>query len=161
TVTLNVFEPELVLPAPTIAGTDGRDRLIGTEGDDVIFGFGGDDIIHAGAGDDIIVAGPGRNQVYGGPGADLFVLHGRDSISIIYDFDAAEGDRLDIADTAFRRDGEVDLDLLTLTRQGSFHRLSGEMDGEDIPLALLRGLGDTDLETLFGRSPEMDDLLLA
>jgi Ca2+-binding RTX toxin-like protein len=144
-------EPSLVLPEPTLVGTVGRDRLVGTDGNDVILSLGGDDMIFAGAGDDVVVFdGPGRPQVHGGAGADLFVLYGAGSTPIMYDFDAAAGDRLDIADPAFRKGGAVDLTLLSLSQAGSFTLLSGRIGSDDVPLATLRGIGETDLATLFG-----------
>src|SRR4051794_14690426 len=65
--------------APTITGTQGRDRLTGTAGRDVIVGWGGNDDIKGGGGDDVICGGPGNDSlrgdagndhVFGGAGAD-------------------------------------------------------------------------------------------
>jgi Ca2+-binding RTX toxin-like protein len=77
--TTAVFVQMQDVPACTVLGTAGSDRLSGTKNADVICGLdgddrinaqGGDDVIYAGAGDDDIVAGPGDDSVDGGPGFD-------------------------------------------------------------------------------------------
>ncbi len=63
-----------------INGTSGDDCLVGTDGNDILVGLAGND------------------QLYGGHGADMFnfqkLTHGIDHIT---DFNAAEGDRLDLS----------------------------------------------------------------
>jgi hypothetical protein len=80
-----------------IAGRDGNDNLFGNGGGDFLDGGDGDDRLFGGDGRDILVGGPGRDVLTGGAGADRFVLtalgDGRD---VILDFDAAQGDRLDL-----------------------------------------------------------------
>jgi Ca2+-binding RTX toxin-like protein len=56
--------------APTISGTQGRDRLTGTAGSDVIVGWGGNDDIRGAAGDDVICGGAGNDTLRGGAGND-------------------------------------------------------------------------------------------
>ena len=69
---------------------DGDDRLIGGEGNDILFGQGGDDTLIGGAGNDLL---------YGGSGSDTFVWQ-KDDIGndVIKDFNAGEGDRIDLSD---------------------------------------------------------------
>ncbi len=68
----------------------GNDRLEGGAGNDLIFGQEGNDIINGGAGDDTL---------YGGSGADTFLYQSMsDGKDTIKDFDAAEGDRVDLSD---------------------------------------------------------------
>lgn len=69
---------------------DGADTLLGGAGDDIIFGQGGDDYIRGGAGNDIL---------FGGSGADTFVWKAGDvGNDVVKDFDAGQGDRLDLSD---------------------------------------------------------------
>jgi Ca2+-binding RTX toxin-like protein len=55
---------------PTIAGTQGDDRLQGTPRVDVISAEAGDDVISAADGDDWVCAGAGHDRVLGGAGED-------------------------------------------------------------------------------------------
>ncbi len=84
--------------------TPGADLLRGTAQDDGIDARAGRDTLFGGAGDDLLTGGRGVDRLTGGTGADRFVFAtpGRDRIT---DFNAAEGDRIDL--TAFdltRRD---------------------------------------------------------
>ncbi|AGH96938.1 T1SS-143 repeat domain-containing protein [Micavibrio aeruginosavorus] len=68
----------------------GDDTLNGGAGNDLIFGQEGNDTINGGAGDDTL---------YGGSGADTFLYQSMaDGKDTIKDFDAAEGDRVDLSD---------------------------------------------------------------
>lgn len=89
--------------ADVLRGSSAANRLIGDAGDDDLAGRGGDDALSGGTGAD---------RLEGGHGADLFVFAevdaGRD---VIADFNAAEGDRIDlsgidaVAATPFEEDG--------------------------------------------------------
>ncbi|HVQ10246.1 MAG TPA: hypothetical protein VMS43_17655 [Allosphingosinicella sp.] len=89
--------------ADILRGSNAANRLIGDAGDDRLAGRGGDDILSGGTGSD---------RLEGGRGADLFVFGevdaGRD---VIADFDATEGDRIDlstidaVSETMFEDDG--------------------------------------------------------
>jgi hypothetical protein len=78
-------------PASTITGTSGDDlNLDGTTGNDIIFG---------GAGNDIITGGLGDDTLSGGGGADEFVwIDGDSGTDVVIDFNAGEGDVLNLAD---------------------------------------------------------------
>lgn len=74
----------------------GNDYLDGGAGNDVLYGQGGNDVLRGGSGSD---------QLFGGSGADLFVWRRGDAgqpgaadLDRIHDFNAAEGDRLDLRD---------------------------------------------------------------
>ena len=74
----------------------GHDRLDGGAGHDVLYGQGGNDVLRGGTGSD---------QLFGGSGADLFVWRQGDAGRIgapdqdrVHDFNAQEGDRLDLRD---------------------------------------------------------------
>lgn len=67
---------------PTIAGSEGRDRLRGTKradvidglgGRDVISGRGGRDVLCGDEGDDLLKGGPGKDTLRGGRGNDVLV----------------------------------------------------------------------------------------
>ena len=82
-----------------LSGEDGDDRLLGGEGDDVLRGDAGADTLEGGGGDDTLVGGLGPDQMEGGMGADRFAIFSLAEAlgDVILDFDAAEGDRLDLS----------------------------------------------------------------
>jgi Ca2+-binding RTX toxin-like protein len=61
---------------PTIAGTNGSNKLSGTPGRDVIVGLGGKDKLSGLAGDDLICGGPGKDMLKGGAGKDTLLGQG-------------------------------------------------------------------------------------
>ena len=71
-----------------LAGKKG-DFLKGGSGDDDLRGHKGADQLFGGSGDDTLNGGPGADTLEGGEGADLFII---DTMDIILDFNAAEGD---------------------------------------------------------------------
>ena len=101
----------------------GDDTLNGGNGNDGLWGFDGNDVINADAGDDYVEGGLGNNSVsggadndtllgqagadtigggtgfdylYGGAEADVFVFNKGDSYDTVWDFSAAEGDKVRI-----------------------------------------------------------------
>ena len=58
---------------PSVAGTNGNDRLSGTPGRDVIVGLGGKDKLSGLAGNDLICGGPGKDTLNGGTGKDTLL----------------------------------------------------------------------------------------
>ncbi|MBE9155571.1 type I secretion C-terminal target domain-containing protein [Nodosilinea sp. LEGE 06152] len=91
----------------TLVGGVGNNGLFGGNGDDAIEGGVGDDLLVGGAGNDILYGGGGANTLVGGAGADVFRLNspgaydplvgGGTDTDTILDFNAAEGDRLDLS----------------------------------------------------------------
>ena len=92
----------------TIYGGDGAftfDLLFGGDDDDTIHGRGGTDLIYGGEGNDTIDGGEGNDYIFGGAGddnltggsgADTFYFsdgHGTDTIR---DFNAADGDKINL-----------------------------------------------------------------
>lgn len=83
--------------------------LVGGGGDDRLSGSIAGGSLRGDAGADTLIGGNGANHMEGGADADLFVLGAPGSLNYIYDFDAAEGDRIDasasgvvaVADLAF------------------------------------------------------------
>ncbi len=88
----------------TLNGGDGNDQLFGGNGDDVLHGGAGNDTLVGGAGNDTLDGGPGLDIMTGGKGADTFIFHNTDwapgsltaQKDIITDFNAAEGDRINL-----------------------------------------------------------------
>ena len=96
---------------------DGNDTLLGGAGDDILFGQGGDDYLDGGKGNDILLGGTGKDTLIGGEGNDLLIGgagndiltggSGADTFAwkagdygndVIKDFNANEGDRIDLKD---------------------------------------------------------------
>lgn len=124
----------------TVRGDAGNDRVNGGSGDDSLFGGAGNDaldggsnadVIVAGDGDDSITGGSGNDVMDGGAGHDLFVSDAGDDTmtggegsewyfyenedfghDLIQDFQAANGDLLDLSQTGFTR---ADLNIRQVT----------------------------------------------
>ena len=78
----------------------GNDRLEGGNGNDTLLGDSGNDILLGGAGNDTLT---------GGTGADSFVWQaGHRGNDVITDFNASEGDRIDLRDLL---QGETDASI--------------------------------------------------
>jgi subtilisin-like proprotein convertase family protein len=77
-------------------GGKDSDKLYGDLGSDKLYGDAGDDLLKGGDGDDWIDGGSGSDRLYGEAGADTFVfdIADLDGLDTIYDFNAAEGDRI-------------------------------------------------------------------
>jgi parallel beta-helix repeat protein len=93
------------LPAYTLLGSDGADRLVGTTGEDVVQGGRGRDVLDGGAGNDLLEGGQAADRLTGGAGDDVFVYTRRqdsyassagDTHDRLLDFDVAH-DQLDLA----------------------------------------------------------------
>lgn len=82
----------------------GADTFTGSAGADTLAGFGGNDSLSGGDGDDILNGGPaflgaegaGDNTMSGGPGADTFHTFNGAGIDRVLDFNAGEGDRVQL-----------------------------------------------------------------
>lgn len=91
-------------------GDDGADTLNGAGGNDILFGRGGNDSLVGGtgndflfgeAGNDTLVGGQGVDNMVGGAGADLFVVGTAPGpYDGIFDFNAAEGDKIQLTPLA-------------------------------------------------------------
>jgi len=71
-------------------------RIKGTGKADVLVGTAASDIIDGGAGNDLINSGSGFDTVTGGRGADTFVFDSHTQYVTITDFNAAEGDHIQL-----------------------------------------------------------------
>jgi Ca2+-binding RTX toxin-like protein len=109
-------------------GGNGDDHLLGGAGTDWLDGGAGNDTLNGGAGDDQLIGGPGSDILAGGTGADTFIFGqietgfqtqgGHSAVTSIADFNASEGDRIDLS--------RVDADTSTSGNQ-DFHFI-GESD---------------------------------
>jgi len=120
--------------ADTLRGESGNDQINGGPSNDILYGQGGNDILIGGAGDDIL---------YGGTGADTFVWQkgdiGRD---VIKDFNASEGDRIDLSglladmDESSSLDAYLRVDTNTSTLQISTTGQLSQGGAADVSIAL-------------------------
>ena len=88
----------------SLLGFSGNDRLWGGADDDHLFGLNDHDTLHGETGDDTLEGGLGRDEMYGGADADTFRWNAANETSLnvltadrIMDFNAAEGDRIDLS----------------------------------------------------------------
>jgi len=65
--------------------------------DDVAEGTKGNDLVRGDAGDNILDGGAGNDRLRGGDGADTFVFRGKFGHDKVLDFDASEGDVIDLS----------------------------------------------------------------
>jgi Ca2+-binding RTX toxin-like protein len=96
-------------------GNLGNDTGDGGAGNDTVRGGQGDDVLSGGAGDDYITGDLGNDTMTGGPGADTFRAFAGGGHDVITDFNAAEGDRIQLDPgttyTATQTGTDVVLDL--------------------------------------------------
>ncbi|MBN8142032.1 cadherin-like domain-containing protein [Vibrio vulnificus] len=82
-----------------IRGTDNNDIILGHAGNDVLDGGLGDDLLFGGAGSDLLIGGLGNDILTGGDGADIFKWVDMETArDLVTDFNASQGDKLDLAD---------------------------------------------------------------
>ncbi|QQG37445.1 MAG: type I secretion C-terminal target domain-containing protein [Micavibrio aeruginosavorus] len=99
-------------------------------------GSGGDgDYLDGGNGNDLLIGGAGDDTLTGGNGADVFkFLSGANGKDRVTDFDAREGDKIDISDVL---EGGYDplADMISqfakVEKQGHTYTLSIDADGAD------------------------------
>lgn len=83
-----------------ITAFSGGSELRGFAGNDLLTGLGGDDLLDGGEGNDLLIGGGGLNRYRGGAGADVFAIGSdglADGLQTILDFNAADGDRLQLS----------------------------------------------------------------
>ncbi|MGQ9368604.1 calcium-binding protein [Azospirillum sp. ST 5-10] len=79
-----------------IYGQIASDSLVGGDGADEIFGGQGGDTISGGEGNDWLTGNRDDDLLYGGAGADTFVFRETMGTDTIADFNAAEGDKIEL-----------------------------------------------------------------
>ena len=80
-----------------LVGGSSSDRLSGGRGEDRLRGGSSDDVLRGGRGDDRLSGGSGDDRLHGGSGADVFLFAKNSGRDRIKDFDASEGDRIDLS----------------------------------------------------------------
>ncbi|MBN8975873.1 MAG: VCBS domain-containing protein [Rhizobiales bacterium] len=93
------------------SGTAGNDLMFGSDspgapdnvmyggnGNDTIYGRAGNDVLWGESGNDTLIGGVGNDRLTGGAGADTFVFaeSGTPNVDTILDYNAGEGDKLDL-----------------------------------------------------------------
>ncbi len=131
-------------------------------GNDILDGGAGNDILYGEGGNDILVIGDGADQAYGGEGADIFALRMIDSlIDKIHDFDAGEGDVINIADVLESYDPLSDniADFVRLVQNGADTELQISADGSGtfVAAALIVGGTGADVATMISNGSLVAD----
>ncbi|WP_293970434.1 calcium-binding protein [Sphingomonas sp.] len=102
----------------TMIGWFGTDTLRGGNGNDILLGGEDDDVLEGGAGNDRLRGDGGSDTMTGGTGADTFALRLYDTahyistlatLDTITDFNAAEGDRIDLEYSVAAHDNQPTL----------------------------------------------------
>ncbi len=82
-----------------INGSKYSDIINGGNGHDVLYGNAGNDLLNGGDGNDLLIGGIGNDTLTGGAGADVFMWKAGDvGNDVIKDFNATQGDRIDLSD---------------------------------------------------------------
>ncbi|MBI2717367.1 MAG: hypothetical protein HYX36_01190, partial [Rhizobiales bacterium] len=117
-----------------LSGGDGNDTLKGGDGNDTLNGGNGNDTLSGGAGADVLTGGLGADRLNGGLGADTFVfdsltssLPGSGNYDAIYDFNHAEGDRIDLSQID-ANSGVVGDQAFTFIGTAAFTKHAGELN---------------------------------
>ncbi|PFG56202.1 putative secreted protein (type I secretion substrate) [Vibrio sp. ES.051] len=125
---------------PGVGGND-NDALIGTAGADILLGGEGEDTISGNAGEDIIIGGLDYDILTGGGDEDTFVwTQMDDAVDSVTDFDASEGDKLELRDLFDDVSGTDMSALLDDFESGDF---SGQVNS--ISLSITEGSGNSTL----------------
>ncbi|WP_223551173.1 LapA family giant adhesin, partial [Pseudomonas sp. A-B-19] len=119
---------------------DGSDTLLGGAGNDILFGSGGNDTLDGGKGNDILLGGTGNDTLMGGQGSDIliggsggdtFVWKAGDSGNdVIKDFNASEGDRIDLRDLLQGETGSTIDNFLKITTVDGVSSLQVSSSGQ-------------------------------
>jgi lysophospholipase L1-like esterase len=79
-----------------VYGNLGDDTCAGGVGDDTVRGGQGDDVVRGGDGNDWLAGDRGNDTISGGAGADIFHTFNTAGLDRVTDFNAAEGDRVNL-----------------------------------------------------------------
>ncbi|MEH2026539.1 calcium-binding protein [Nostoc sp.] len=85
-----------------VKGTNQSDTIVGDRQNNLLFGNAGDDTLSGKSGNDILTGGNGNDTLTGGVGADKFVFTNiLEGVDIIKDFNAVEGDKIQVSQAGF------------------------------------------------------------
>jgi len=102
-----------------IQGRPGNDSIAGRGGDDLLRGGRGRDSLDGGAGNDWLSGGRDADILRGGGGADAFNSFEEAGVDQVLDFNAGDGDRVEIALGAAYSVGQVGPDVVVTLRGAS------------------------------------------
>ncbi len=117
-----------------LLGDDGNDDIMGDDGDDTIWGGEDSDAMDGGAGsdwlngqdgNDFLYGGPGADKLTGGSGADWFAFERGNGYDEITDFNAAEGDRINLHKGEAYQVGEFEGSAVVVISTGEQMELIG------------------------------------
>ncbi|GGX90318.1 hypothetical protein GCM10007160_17210 [Litchfieldella qijiaojingensis] len=90
--------------------------VVGSSAEDTLVGNGTGDLLYGGAGTDTLIGGAGDDDMYGGLGADTFAWNlgdqgaaGNAAVDEVMDFNADEGDNLELSDLLQEHDSDSDI----------------------------------------------------
>jgi hypothetical protein len=115
-------------------GGDGGDIVYGNLGDDLCDGGPGADLIRGGQGSDLLMGGAGNDwlagdrgddTVSGGLGADIFHSFGQAGVDLVLDFNASEGDRVQLDPGTIYTVGQLGSDTVITMEGGATLVLAG------------------------------------
>ncbi|MEZ5776182.1 MAG: calcium-binding protein [Hyphomicrobiaceae bacterium] len=121
------------------------ETVIGTSYDDVIKGSKRDDVIAGGDGDDQIRGLGGDDLLTGGHGADVFVFTRKDAaagVDTVTDFNADEGDRLDIHDLLHGVKKSAWVEFIELDDKKAGTEVSVVVEGKSVEVVMLADVHD-------------------
>lgn len=113
-----------------VVGGKDHDRLFGEDGDDIVYGNLGDDtcdggvgadlvrggqdndVVYGGSGDDWLSGDRGADTISGGSGADVFHTFAEAGLDLVLDFNASEGDRVNLLKGTAYTVGQVGSDVV-------------------------------------------------
>ena len=149
--------PNLITTATVVDGSDSVNA---------IFGSAGNDLINGSADDDILSGGLGNDSLNGNTGADTFLWRAGDTGNdVISDFNAAEGDRIDLSDLLQAENQSNILDYLRVDIATSTLEISttGSLDvtGADVTIKLENGGVAVDLSSYGATSSDIVNSLIA
>jgi serralysin len=122
-----------------IRARSGEDTVFGEGGNDRIDGGVGLDVLFGGDGNDTLIGGTGNDTFTGGTGADVFAAPASGGTTdVILDFQAAEGDRIDLRHLGISEFATVQRLLFDL---GASTELRHQM-GSTLQGVVLQGLAD-------------------
>ena len=129
----------------TLNGNTGNDDLYGEAGNDTLNGGEGNDDLYGGVGSDTLNGGDGSDWAFGGEGDDTFVFDSEDGLDYIYDFRAADADKIDLRSTT--------LDWATLDTNES-----GVLDDGDANVRVDNGTTVIDLGAANGDASDLNTI---
>lgn len=126
---------DILIGIENLIGGTGADLLVGNDGANVLDGGNGADQLFGGGGADVLIGGGGRDMLSGGDGGDVFRFATIKDFSgsavtnadVILDFNAAQGDIIDLSGVdAIKQTASVN-DAFTWIGSGAFTKVAGQL----------------------------------